>query len=45
KELGLHVETEIPEEVYALMELYKQPVKQRGTVEFIPYPVKQQGKD
>jgi ClpP class serine protease len=37
KELGLHVETEVPEEVYALMELYKQPTKQRGTVEFMPY--------
>ncbi|WP_394356113.1 SDH family Clp fold serine proteinase [Thermococcus stetteri] len=44
KELGLHVETDVPEEVYALMELYKQPVKQRGTVEFMPYPVKQEGK-
>ncbi len=42
KELGLHVETGVPEEVYALMELYKQPMKQRGTVEFIPYPVKQE---
>ena len=37
KELGLHVETNVPEEVYALMELYKQPMKQRGTVEFMPY--------
>jgi len=37
KELGLHVSTEVPEEVYALMELYKQPMKQRGTVEFMPY--------
>ncbi|ASJ15041.1 SDH family Clp fold serine proteinase [Thermococcus radiotolerans] len=37
KELGLHVETDVPEEVYALMELYKQPMKQRGTVEFMPY--------
>ncbi|NJD98512.1 hypothetical protein E3E26_01685 [Thermococcus sp. LS1] len=37
KELGLHVETGVPEEVYALMELYKQPMKQRGTVEFMPY--------
>jgi ClpP class serine protease len=37
KELGLHVETDVPEEVYALMELYKQPTKQRGTVEFMPY--------
>ena len=37
RELGLNVETEVPEEVYALMELYKQPTKQRGTVEFMPY--------
>lgn len=44
KELGLHVETDVPEEVYALMELYKQPTKQRGTVEFMPYPVKQESK-
>ena len=44
RELGLQVETDVPEEVYALMELYKQPVKQRGTVEFMPYPVKQEGK-
>ncbi|WP_297468864.1 ATP-dependent Clp protease proteolytic subunit [Thermococcus sp.] len=40
KELGLHVSTDVPEEVYALMELYKQPMRQRGTVEFIPYPQK-----
>ncbi|NJE85310.1 hypothetical protein E3E23_05655 [Thermococcus sp. CX2] len=40
KELGLHVETNVPEEVYALMELYKQPMKQRGTVEFMPYTSK-----
>ncbi|ACJ16993.1 Hypothetical protein TON_1503 [Thermococcus onnurineus NA1] len=40
KELGLHVETGVPEEVYALMELYKQPMKQRGTVEFMPYTQK-----
>ncbi len=44
RELGLNVETDVPEEVYALMELYKQPVKQRGTVEFMPYPVKQESK-
>ncbi|ASA78087.1 ATP-dependent Clp protease proteolytic subunit [Thermococcus sp. 5-4] len=42
KELGLHVETDVPEEVYALMELYKQPMKQRGTVEFMPYPIRQE---
>jgi ClpP class serine protease len=45
KELGLHVETDVPEEVYTLMELYKQPVKQRGTVEFMPYPIKQSNKE
>ncbi|NJE05423.1 hypothetical protein E3E36_04550 [Thermococcus sp. M36] len=37
RELGLHVSTDVPEEVYALMEMYKQPMKQRGTVEFMPY--------
>ncbi|MCQ6253868.1 SDH family Clp fold serine proteinase [Methanocaldococcus sp.] len=37
KKLGLDVDTNVPEEVYALMELYKQPVRQRGTVEFMPY--------
>ncbi|WP_258083608.1 SDH family Clp fold serine proteinase [Thermococcus thermotolerans] len=40
KELGLHVETDVPDEVYALMELYRQPTKQRGTVEFMPYTQK-----
>ncbi|NJE11299.1 ATP-dependent Clp protease proteolytic subunit [Thermococcus sp. MAR1] len=40
KDLGLHVSTDVPEEVYALMELYKQPMKQRGTVEFMPYTQK-----
>ena len=44
RELGLHVETEVPDEVYALMELYKQPMKNRGTVEFMPYPVKQENR-
>ncbi len=44
KELGLHVETDVPPEVYALMELYKQPMKQRGTVEYMPYSVRQDAK-
>ncbi len=44
KELGLHVETDVPPEVYALMDLYKQPMKQRGTVEYMPYPVRQDAK-
>ena len=41
RKLGLNVSTDVPEEVYALMDLYKQPVRERGTVEFVPYPVKQ----
>ncbi len=45
KELGLHVESGVPEEVYALMELYKQPMKQRGTVEFMPYPSRGEGSE
>ncbi len=45
KELGLNVDTNVPMEVYTLMELYRQPIKQRGTVEFMPYPVKQEGRD
>ncbi|AFK21809.1 ATP-dependent Clp protease proteolytic subunit [Pyrococcus sp. ST04] len=44
RKLGLDVSTDVPEEVYALMELYKQPVRQRGTVEFVPYPVKQENR-
>lgn len=44
KKLGLHVSTDVPEEVYELMQLYPQPMKQRGTVEFMPYPVKQENK-
>ncbi len=37
KELGLHVKTDVPEEVYALMELYPQPTNMlRPSVEYIP---------
>jgi len=36
--LGLSVKTELPEEVYALMELYPQPVIRRPAVEYIPVP-------
>ncbi|NUU95796.1 hypothetical protein XO10_05470 [Marinitoga sp. 1135] len=37
KELGLNVETDVPDEVYMLMDLYTQPVRQRGTVEFVSF--------
>jgi ClpP class serine protease len=38
RKLGLHVRSEVPEEVYDLMELYPQAQQpQRPSVEFIPY--------
>ncbi|ASJ10547.1 hypothetical protein A3L12_04155 [Thermococcus sp. P6] len=36
-ELGLPVSTDVPTEVYSLMDLYRQPIKQRETIEFVPY--------
>ncbi len=36
KELGLNVSTDVPQEVYELMELYPQPIMQRPSVEFVP---------
>lgn len=39
KELGLNVSTDVPEEVYELMDLYPQPMMQRHPgVEFVPSP-------
>ena len=38
RELGLPVSTEVPEEVYELMELYPQAPGNRPGVEFIPQP-------
>lgn len=38
RSLGIPVKTEIPEEVYQLMELYPQPAAIRPSVEFIPTP-------
>ncbi len=40
KELGLPVSTDVPEEVYRLMDLYPQPMMQRQGVEFVPVPNK-----
>ena len=36
--LGLNVKTEIPDEIYKLMDLYPQPPSIRPSVEFIPAP-------
>lgn len=38
KELGLPVSTNVPIEVYGLMELYPQALQQRPGVEFLPKP-------
>lgn len=39
-ELGLKVSTEMPEEIYKLMELYKQSGQRRPSVQYIPLPYK-----
>jgi len=45
RELGLHVSTDVPEEVYELMNLYPQPMMQRHPgVEFVPAPNKSKEK-
>ncbi|MHC1570498.1 MAG: SDH family Clp fold serine proteinase [Methermicoccaceae archaeon] len=45
RSLGLNVSTDVPEEVYQLMEHYPQPLKQRiSSVEFIPAPSEHNGK-
>lgn len=38
KNLGLHVVKEIPPELYQLMNLYPQPVRQTPSVEYLPIP-------
>lgn len=38
RELGLRVSTDMPEEIYALMELYKQTEQRRPSVQYIPVP-------
>ncbi len=36
REMGFNVKTEVPNEVYELMELYPQPMFQKEVVEFVP---------
>jgi len=43
RELGLPVSTEVPEEVYDLMELYPQADQQRPSVQYIPGPRRKEG--
>lgn len=42
KELGLPVTTELPNEIYALMELYPQPGQRRPSVQYIPLPYRRE---
>ncbi len=39
RELGLNVKTELPPEIYQLMDLYPQAPHNRPGIEYIPYPV------
>ncbi len=39
RELGLNIKTELPEEIYALMDLYPQAQQRRPGVEYIPLPI------
>jgi ClpP class serine protease len=43
KELGLPVTTEMPEVVYKLMALYRQPGQRRPSVQYIPVPYRPAG--
>ena len=43
KEWGLPIRTDLPEEVYALMDLYPQPTQHRPSVQYIPIPYRRDG--
>ena len=43
KEWGLPIRTDMPEEVYALMDLYPQPTQHRPSVQYIPIPYRRDG--
>ena len=46
RDLGLNINTNVPEEVYDLMDLYEQPVgSQPPSVQYIPVPYRQQGQN
>jgi len=44
RELGIEVNTDLPEIVYALFDLYRQPVNQRPSVQYVPVPYKRGSK-
>jgi ClpP class serine protease len=38
RELGLHVSSEMPEDILRLMNLYPQPIRRQPSVEYVPVP-------
>jgi len=42
KQLGLKVSTDLPKEVYLLMDLYPQAIQRRPSVEYLPVPHKRE---
>lgn len=44
REFGLVISTDLPREVYTLMELYPQPAQRRPSVQYIPLPYTEPGK-
>jgi ClpP class serine protease len=45
RELGLNVSTDMPSEVYQLMQLYPQTSQRRPSVEYIPVPYRSSGRE
>ena len=39
REMGLSVSTDVPPEIYELMNLYPQAMTNRPGIEYLPYPV------
>jgi ClpP class serine protease len=45
QELGLHVRSDIPENILRLMELYPQPMRRQPSVEYVPLPYRSDRRD
>ncbi len=43
EKLGIKVSTDMPEEIYALMDLYEQPMSAKSSVQYIPVPYRPAG--
>ncbi len=43
EQLGIKVSTDVPEEVYALMDLYEQPMNTKSSVQYVPVPYRHTG--